>query len=286
MMKSVLLLEVRTYGCGQPNYPPVLSRVMGGKDACPHSWPWQISLQYRSGGSWYHHCGGTLISEEWVLTAAHCLYNSLNYRMHLGKHNMYEEESGSIIIYISKIVIHPGWNSNNLRNDIALIKLQTPVTLSDTISPACLPPDGHVLPHNAPCYVTGWGRQNSNGPISGALQQAVLRVVDYATCSRSDWWGSQVTQKMICAGGDGVVAGCTGDNGGPLNCAGSNGIWEVHGVLSHMSPNTCLILKRPNIFTRVSAYIDWISSVSVLWQQTCRQIKLHVLLDSVYHYRN
>ncbi|XP_043102059.1 chymotrypsin-like elastase family member 2A isoform X2 [Puntigrus tetrazona] len=259
-MKPVLMavLVVGAYGCGLPTYPPVLSKVYGGVDALPHSWPWQISLQYMHSGSWYHMCGGTLISDEWVLIAAHCI-SSRSYRVYLGKHNLYMLESGSIAISPSKIIIHPAWNSNSIRDDIALIKLQTPVTLSGTISPACLPPDGYILPHNAPCYVTGWGSFYINGPPHDILQQALLPVVDHATCSRSDWWGSKVTQNMVCAGGDGVVAGCTGDTGGPLNCAGSSGTWEVHGVLTYQSSMSCLIGKKPNIFTRVSAYIDWIS---------------------------
>lgn len=119
-------------------------------------------------------------------------------------------------------------------NDIALIKLESPVTFSDTIMAACLPAADFVLPHNESCYVTGWGRLYSEsrflqrkfnlclfssrlcpsllptagGPIADILQQALLPVVDHATCSRYDWWGSQVTTKMVCAGGDGVVAGC------------------------------------------------------------------------------
>ncbi|XP_067250831.1 chymotrypsin-like elastase family member 2A isoform X1 [Chanodichthys erythropterus] len=273
-MKFVLLavLVVGVNGCGLPTYPPVLTRVVGGKDARSHSWPWQISLQYRSGSGWYHTCGGSLISNEWVLTAAHCISSGRSYRVYLGKHYMMENESGSVAISPSKIIIHKGWDSNTLRNDIALIKLQSPVTQSDTIMPACLPTDGYILPHNALCYVTGWGRQYIFllshffqyqelvvGPTTGALQQALLPVVDYATCSRPDWWGSRVTEKMICAGGDGVAAGCNGDSGGPLNCAGSDGTWEVHGVLSFSSGLICNYVRKPNIFTRVSAYIDWIS---------------------------
>lgn len=124
-----------------------------------------------------------------------------------------------------------------LSNDIALIKLSTPVTFTDKISPACLPASGSILPHDFGCYVTGWGRlwskrlstaiylfsttkifsqissfclsfSSANGPIADILQQAKLPVVDFATCSRPDWWGDLVTNLMICAGGDGVVSSC------------------------------------------------------------------------------
>ncbi|XP_016093918.1 chymotrypsin-C-like [Sinocyclocheilus grahami] len=185
-------------------------------------------------------------------------------RVYLGKHNLKEEENGSVAIAAGKIFVHEGWNSFTLCNDIALIKLESAVTPSDTITPTCLPADGHVLPHNAPCYVTGWGCLYTNGPLADILQQSLLPVVDYTTCSRSDWWGSQVTQSMVCAGGDGVVAGCNSDSGGPLNCAGSDGVWEVHGIMSFGSGLSCNYNKKPTVFTRVSTYIDWISKCFIL----------------------
>uniref|UniRef100_A0A671L6B3 pancreatic elastase II n=1 Tax=Sinocyclocheilus anshuiensis TaxID=1608454 RepID=A0A671L6B3_9TELE len=238
MMKFVVLavLFVGAYGCGLPTYPPIISRVVGGVDVRPNSWPWQISLQYSSDSS------NCLISNQWVLTAAHCI--RLN---------------GSVAIAAGKIIVHEGRNSFTIRNDIVLIKLESAVTPSDTITPTCLPADGHVLPHNAPCYVTGWGCLYTNGPLADILQQSLLPVVDYTTCSRSDWWGSQVTQSMVCADGDDVVAGCNGDSGGPLNCAGSDGAWEVHGIVSFGSGLSCNYNKKPTVFTRVSAYVDWIS---------------------------
>ncbi|TMS16291.1 Chymotrypsin-like elastase family member 2A [Larimichthys crocea] len=70
-MKFVVfaLLVAGAYGCGLPTFPPVVTRVVGGEDVRPNSWPWQISLQYNRQGEWRHTCGGTLISSQWVLTA-------------------------------------------------------------------------------------------------------------------------------------------------------------------------------------------------------------------------
>ncbi|XP_020789111.1 chymotrypsin-C [Boleophthalmus pectinirostris] len=253
------LFVVGAYGCGQPTFPPVLSRVVGGQDVRPHSWPWQISLQYLAGDRWGHTCGGTLVSDQWVLTAAHCIGNR-QYRVALGKNNLLEEENGSIYLGTSKIIVHEDWNSFFIRNDIALIKLESPVPFSDTIQPSCFPPKDYILPNHAPCYVTGWGRIYTGGPIADILQQALLPVVDHATCTLPDWWGSQVKETMVCAGGDGVVSGCNGDSGGPLNCQNSSGIWEVHGIVSFGSGLSCNMAKKPTVFTRVSAYSDWISA--------------------------
>ncbi|KAF7655245.1 hypothetical protein LDENG_00058760 [Lucifuga dentata] len=267
MMKFVVLtvLVVGAYGCGLPTFPPVVSRVVGGQDVRAHSWPWQISLQYNREGEWRHTCGGTLISEQWVLTAAHCISSGRQYRVAMGKHNLKETEEGAVFMGTADIIVHEKWNPLFIRNDIALIKLDSPVTLSDTITAACLPMDGSILPHNEPCYVTGWGRLYTGGPIADILQQALLPVVDHATCSKPNWWGPQVSDKMLCAGGDGVVSGCNGDSGGPLNCQNADGAWEVHGIVSFGSGLSCNFPKKPTVFTRVSAYLDWISSNMVAY---------------------
>merc|ERR1712002_173219 len=133
-MKFVILalFVAGAYGCGMPTYPPVITRVVGGDDVREHSWPWQASLQYKSGSNFYHTCGGTLISSQWVPTAAHCI-SSRTYRVFLGKHNLKANEADSIAI------------------SPAMIKLSTPVKLSDAIMPACIPNSGDILPHNAPC---------------------------------------------------------------------------------------------------------------------------------------
>ncbi|NWR41428.1 CEL2A elastase, partial [Regulus satrapa] len=208
------------FGCGVPSYPPLVSKVVGGENARPYSWPWQASLQYKSNGKWYHTCGGTLIATNWVLTAAHCI-----------------------------------------RYDIALIKLSEHITLSDQIEVACLPPAQSILSSNTACYVTGWGRLQTNGALPDELQQGLLLVVDYATCSKSSWWGQTVKESMICAGGDGIISSCNGDSGGPLNCQGDDGRWEVHGIVSFGSSRGCNYYRKPSVFTRVSAYNSWIEQV-------------------------
>ncbi|XP_068098412.1 chymotrypsin-C-like [Hyperolius riggenbachi] len=255
------LVEAPAFSCGVPAVAPKLTRVVNGEDVVPHSWPWQISLQYQgASGNWGHTCGGTLITDQWVLTAAHCISSGRVYRVLLGKHSLETaDEPGSVVVGTEKIIVHEKWSSLLIRNDISLIKLAEPVPLSDQIQPACLPADGVLLANDFPCFVTGWGRLYTNGPIADALQQALLPVVDQATCSRSDWWGFQATSSMVCAGGDGIVSACNGDSGGPLNCKSASGAIEVHGIVSFGSGVSCNYEKKPTVFTRVSAYIDWIN---------------------------
>nr|XP_034493006.1 chymotrypsin-like elastase family member 2A [Marmota flaviventris] len=275
MIRTLLLsvLVAGAFSCGLPTHLPQLSRVVGGEEATPNSWPWQVSLQYSAYGQWRHTCGGSLVAKNWVLTAAHCISSSRTYRVVLGRHSLSTEEAGSLAVKVSKAVVHEKWNNNLAQgNDIALLKLATPVTLTDKIQLACLPPAGTILPNNYPCYVTGWGRLQTNGASPDILQQGLLLVVDYATCSSASWWGSSVKTTMVCAGGDGVTSSCNGDSGGPLNCQAADGKWQVHGVVSFGSSLGCNYYRKPSVFTRVSNYIDWINTISSLLTVQARDL--------------
>nr|XP_058893610.1 chymotrypsin-like elastase family member 2A [Kogia breviceps] len=258
-----LLLSTLVAGALSWGPPTHLPRVVGGEDERGNSWPWQVSLQHSSNGRWCHTCGASLIDQNWVLTAAHYISCSRTYRVVLGQHCLATHEPGSLAVRVSKLVVQEDRNSNQLSkgNDIALLKLANPIALTDKIQLGCLPPAGAILPNNYMCYVTGWGRLQSNGALPDILQQGELLAVDSATCSQPGWWGSTVKTHMICVGGDGVISSCNGDSGGPLNCQAANGQWQVHGVVSFGSSLGCNYYRKPSVFTRVSNDIDWINSV-------------------------
>ncbi|XP_073469806.1 chymotrypsin-like elastase family member 1 [Aquarana catesbeiana] len=237
------------------------AKVVGGSDASPNAWPWQISLQYLSGSSWYHTCGGSLIRANRVLTAAHCVDRVVSFRVALGDHNLSVNEGTEQIIAVSSITKHARWNPNNVAAgyDIAILHLAASATLNNYVKLASLPADGSILANNYSCTITGWGRTTTGGSLPSILQQAPLPVVAHATCSTSSYWGSTVKTTMVCAGGNGVQAGCNGDSGGPLNCPVS-GVFEVHGIASFVSSLGCNAYLKPTVFTRVSAYISWINS--------------------------
>ncbi|KAF4097406.1 elastase-1-like [Onychostoma macrolepis] len=263
MLRILLLSVLVALALAEPRYLEEVpeERVVGGEVARPNSWPWQISLQYRSGGSYYHYCGGSLIRNNWVMIAAHCVDTSRTWRVALGEHNLNSNEGREQYVGVSAVHVHPNWNSNNVAAgyDIALLRLSSSASLNSYVQLASLPPSGQVLPHNNPCYITGWGATSTGGSLSAQLKQAYLPLVDHSNCSRSDWWGSTVKNTMVCAGG-GSDSGCNGDSGGPLNCQVS-GKYVVHGVASFVSGLGCNATKKPTVFTRVSAYISWINGI-------------------------
>ncbi|XP_066544853.1 elastase-1-like [Amia ocellicauda] len=242
-------------------------RVVGGNDARPNYWRWQVSLQFSYEDNetyFYHTCGGTLISPTFVMTAAHCILNpqGTNYRVALGDYNLFEYEGSEIFIPVKKIVLHPKW-TGDLGNgfDIALLMLASPAYDNGFIEMANLPAFDQSLPHGFPCYITGWGLTQSGGSVPAILQEAVLPVVQHSVCSSNEWWGGLAKKSMICAGGDGYLAGCQGDSGGPLSCF-TDGTWKVYGVVSYGPAGMCNTYRKPTVFTRVSSYVDWIFSVS------------------------
>uniref|UniRef100_A0A8C9F8P1 pancreatic elastase II n=1 Tax=Pavo cristatus TaxID=9049 RepID=A0A8C9F8P1_PAVCR len=186
--------------------------------------------------------------------------SSRQYRVLLGKYNLAAEEEGSVAASPEKIIVHEKWNPYSVASgyDIALIKLTEHVALSDKIKLACLPAAQSILSSNTACY---W--EMANGALPDDLQQGLLLVVDYATCSRPSWWGSTVKTNMVCAGGDGITSSCNGDSGGPLNCQNADGSWEVHGIVSFGSSLGCNYYRKPSVFTRVSAFDSWIKEVKL-----------------------
>ncbi|XP_004413129.1 PREDICTED: chymotrypsinogen B-like [Odobenus rosmarus divergens] len=241
--------------CGVPTIEPVLSglsRIVNGEDAVPGSWPWQVSLQDSTG---FHFCGGSLISEDWVVTAAHCGV-STSHLVVAGEFNQHSDEENIQVLRIAKVFKNPRFNMLTVRNDITLLKLATPARFSQTVSPVCLPEATDEFPPGLLCVTTGWGRTKYNAnKTPDRLQQAALPLLSNAECQK--FWGSKITDVMICAGASGVSS-CKGDSGGPLVCQ-KDGAWTLVGIVSWGS-GTCST-SVPAVYARVTELMPWVQEI-------------------------
>uniref|UniRef100_K1QQC8 Tolloid-like protein 2 n=1 Tax=Magallana gigas TaxID=29159 RepID=K1QQC8_MAGGI len=200
--------------CGIPAISPSFgnSRIVGGKEATPGSWPWQASIVY---GSFKDHmCGGTLISDQWVVTAGHCFE---------------EHDSHQIVVGVSKVLVHERYDHDTTENDIALLKLANPVTLNDYVNIVCLPK--RTVSSGQHCYITGFG-DTMGTCCRDVLKQAEIPIIDVTRCNSTRYTNGQVFNTNICAGLDkGGIDTCQGDSGGPLVC-NIDGKWQLEGVTS------------------------------------------------------
>ena len=226
-------------------------RIVGGVEAIPNSWPWIVSLQVRG-----HFCGGTLIDTRHVLTAAHCLTraSTRTLRVVAGLHQRLNVNTGRTqIMRVSRIFIHERYSSRTQANDIAILRLCQPFQLNNYVSLACLP--GPDPQESASVTVAGWGSTYKGSPLPNGLRQVTMQVTN--SQAEAAYRGYFNVQRQIGAGIPyvGGKDSCQGDSGGPLMYK-SNGQWYVSGVVSF--GYECARGNYPGVYTRTSAYINWI----------------------------
>uniref|UniRef100_A0A668UFJ1 Peptidase S1 domain-containing protein n=1 Tax=Oreochromis aureus TaxID=47969 RepID=A0A668UFJ1_OREAU len=246
-----MLRVYSSYICGQAS---LNTRIVGGQVAPVGSWPWQVSLQ--TSGS--HFCGGSLINSQWVLTAAHCLQNTVNgLTVNLGLQSLQGSNPNAVSRTVTQIIKHPNYNFVTNDNDICLLQLSSPVTFTSYISPVCLAASDSTFYSGVNSWVTGWGNIGMSLPSPQNLMEVEVPVVGNRQCNCNYGVGT-ITDNMICAGlSAGGKDSCQVDSGGPM-VSKQNGRWIQAGIVSFREG--CAEPNFPGVYTSVSQYQAWINS--------------------------
>ncbi|XP_077069032.1 trypsin-1-like [Siphateles boraxobius] len=217
-------------------------KIVGGYECTPYSQPWTVSLN-----SGYHFCGGSLVSQDWVVSAAHCYKSRVEVR--LGEHNIKVNEGSEQFITSSKVIRHPNYDSWIIDSDIMLIKLSTPATLNQYVQPVSLP--SGCAAAGTMCRVAGWGNTMSSTADSNKLQCLEIPILSDSDCNKS--YPGMITNTMFCAGYlEGGKDSCQGDSGGPVVCGGA-----LHGIVSW--GYGCAEKNHPGVYAKVCTFSQWIA---------------------------
>lgn len=240
------------------DFTGVSARIIGGTDTT-ETYPWMVSLQkIQSNGQSYHFCGGSLISSEWVITAAHCLEDEsfTSFKMYIGATNQVDGTPGEERT-AEWFAIHHDYNTDTLGSDLAIIKLstastKTPISLIDSAT-------NQALAQNDSVRVIGWGLTedgNFNSSPINLLEVDVSFQADSVCLSTYGQPFSGYWDKLICAGEvGGGKDSCQGDSGGPM-MLDDTGNWVLTGVVSW--GRGCGVSGSFGAYTEVGAFLDWI----------------------------
>jgi len=259
---AIRLLAVRGAAPGE--------KIVGGTLAGVGAWPWAVLIGKKfSNGHFQVICGGTLIDDGNVLSAAHCfdkvkgLANADTIRVGETDLNIGGEGGGHRDIGIARVLQHPSWNKKTLAHDIALLALASKVEFRPGVVPACMPDNYQgrnltALLSNPSPTITGWGATFVGGGTVSRLREAQVPVVGADEClARYRPVGVRLSERQLCAGRGGTDT-CQGDSGGGMVANNLDGRWTLVGVTSFGVD--CARPDFPGVYTRVDQYLDWIRS--------------------------
>ncbi|KAH1176479.1 transmembrane protease serine 12 isoform X1 [Mauremys mutica] len=275
-----------TSTCGERVLVDMISgpRIVGGHDAQLGAWPWQVSLQvYQYGVGFKHLCGGSLVNEYSVLTAAHCVRRQMDpyyWRVVIGLHDISRPERHTEKYSVREIIVHSEFRIETFENDIALFKLYKSVSYNDYIQPICLP-FVHIhlnINNQTKCFISGWGSISEKGEGSPILQEAQVDIIPSDICNGFEWYEGMVNNNMFCAGFEsGGIDSCQGDSGGPLVCYHlDTSKYYLIGITSFGFG--CGRPKLPGIYVRVSRYRRWIKARLLLASKATRTLSIILAL--------
>jgi len=251
--------------------------IVGGVTALRGAYPYQVSFEYEDWmwGERQHICGATVVSNKWVITAAHCIIagpRASSYKVVVGRHSLKHMDRETRRHNVKRVIVHPKWvgdYSNEMSNDMALIELSTPMSFNEFVQPACLPDAVSSNPSSlyepgTMVLISGWGEmdpkkptQEEPGRAPTILRAASVPQISWDTCKNANSiYKEMVTETMTCAGYmEGGIDGCQGDSGGPLVRV-VDGKATLIGVVSWGIG--CAAPENPGIYTNVAYELAWI----------------------------
>merc|ERR1719384_59704 len=235
--------------CGQKG--GVGTKIVGGQAATRNEYPWQVGLVSNNGRTPF--CGGTLLSSDTVLTAAHCKTSVSNFQVVVGEHDVTRSD-GEQRIRPSAWIQHENYNSRTTNYDFAIVKLSRPVTFSSNVNPICLPSATRNY-DSVVATVSGWGTLYSGGPQPSILQKVNVPTMSNGQCTTNSAYSpGDITSQMICAA-DSNKDSCQGDSGGPMVTNEGN-YYSIIGVVSW--GYGCAQANAPGVYARVTNQLQWI----------------------------
>ncbi|OQV22781.1 putative Transmembrane protease serine 6 [Hypsibius exemplaris] len=249
--------------CGKSHFPmnsETANKITGGEEVNRYSVPWQAAMLEPSGRQF---CGGSVISDRWILTAAHCFQGSGRYKVRLGGHNLEISavNDRAVEIEVEKVICHPSYNTpSTLDHDSCLLKLKETIPFRKNIAPICLPRQNADVEPGTICMSSGWGRSRTAGGSLDGLREIYVPVIERGLCGRIYAASSityPVTQQMICAGSpQWDKDSCPGDSGGPFACRNNGGRWTVNGIVSW--GGVCHRNEVPGVYANTGSMTNWL----------------------------
>nr|BAL43193.1 fibrinolytic enzyme [Enchytraeus japonensis] len=253
--------------CGQSKYSdagemalPSNKMIVGGIEAREHEFPWQASIRRKSSDS--HFCGGFIINDRWVMTAAHCMAGETPniVSVVVGDHTRNAANAARLHLDVESIHSNPAYNPIRLTNDISLIKVTQSIPFSADIQPVCAPDRSNDY-HYYKSVCSGWGTIQSGGVCCPqTLRYVSLNITTNEFCD-AEYPRDDITADMICAsdnGGGNERDSCQGDSGGPLAVKEADGTFTVVGIVSW---GIGCASGYPGVYSRITYQHDWVLSI-------------------------
>ena len=255
LLVMLMALSLAGSAPAQEEIRPLNRRIVGGEQTDISQHPWQVALTVRMDDMDYL-CGGSIIGELWIVTAAHCFGGEPAKAGDVrAKAGATDYAATGVWSQIERVIIHEAYDRSTQQNDVALLKLKSPIAgRVIKLAAASL-----VVPLGQPLEVTGWGATAEAGKTSSTLLRAIVPVADTGTCNAPAAYDGRIKEGMMCAGyREGGVDSCQGDSGGPLVWRTPDGPVLV-GIVSW--GDGCARRLKYGIYTRISAFRDWIDHV-------------------------